>query len=241
MESVKKTKILYEIFKDELFLGYLVGSLHGQLNPTDYNNLKDKLEPMIDNCSTVYLECSLPHHSALPFGYEKAILEILEESENKAQKKCLESKNFQIAMLSSSIWLGTKIRFMPWHNYQSLQAHPHIYLLLSKIVAKFFWLANVCYNIVKNQAHNVAVQEFNIDQQRKLIKLYKNFQNNEVEELDDFGKKMFLMKDRDKNIADKIYNNLNFSNPTAYVVGALHLPGNNGIVKRLEDKGITLK
>ena len=52
MSALNTTATAYKLSKDHVFIGYLIGSMHYSLNPQEYEDIKNKLKPVIRECST---------------------------------------------------------------------------------------------------------------------------------------------------------------------------------------------
>jgi hypothetical protein len=216
------TATAYKIYKNQTFVGYLIGSMHHNFNPQDYENIKIKLEPLIKECSTVFLECNLPQSTAMPYGYEKAVLEILER--DFKTYIYFESIFVQKALLQGSFWLGTKIRHFPWHNYTLLQKAPYFFQLLSQTMLTFILIYNKIYNRFSGGAHGIAVTEHQKKEQQAALVTFQNYMNNIATPFYKLNSKMFLMPERNKLYVEKIIEQQGKNTPLFIMVGVAHLP-----------------
>lgn len=231
---MNETAISYKVKNKNNIQSYILGSIHTNMSPTEYQILIEKITPLIEACDIVYLECLMPNHIQLPFGYEKAVLEIISTLKEPKQVDYFESLEFQQAMLASSIWLGTCIKTMPWFSYTTLTKHPKLFHNLSKVAAILCKTTNIAYNLMTHNAHSHAVQQFLQESQKKLIKIYTKFQQGKIELLDDEENKRYLIAERNEHMASIILKNLQTDKKYLYVVGAAHLPGEIGIIHQLQ-------
>lgn len=219
----------------------LIGSLHFQLSIDEYEQVKNNLQPQLLKADKVFIECPLPHYTNLKFGYERAVLEVLETNNQINKLHYFETNKFQQAMLASSVWIGTQIKSLPWLNYATLQKHPTLYLILSKATARLCWLFNIFYNIFSGNKHTLAVQQHNQETQKIVTEIYQQFKQGIAISLDKDSNEQYLMHDRNINMADIIQQSLSDNKQSVFIVGTAHLPNNNGIVHLLQEKGITLE
>lgn len=238
--SNSTTKTKYTIVSNNQ-KSLLLGSIHYQIGIAKYDELKHNLTPELLAADQIFIECPLPHYTSLQFGYERAVLEILEEHKQTNKLKYFESYQFQQAMLRGSVWVGKNIKMLPWHSYKKLQKNPTLYIILSKIAARFCQIYNVIYNLCTGNAHTLAVQKRQKETQQILLNIIKNFQNNIATELDQFSSDLCLIPERNATMSNIIEHHYKENKNTIFIVGAGHLPGKNGIVQLLKNKGLNLE
>ena len=226
----------YTIFKNNIQIGHLIGSLHFGMSPIDYKKIQDKFEPLLKDCKEVYFEAKLPHYSSLTAGVEKALLSHLNEIDNGIKINYFESTSFQYAMLNSRVWFGEKIINLPWKKYSLLKKYPVLINVISKIVARFFKVYNVVYNFTHYDSHTQAVQAEALREQSRFLELYQNYMKNISTSFTADEQQAYLMKDRDQDFANIILSHQHSG--YIYMVGTAHIPN---IVKILEHHGLTLK
>ncbi len=235
-------KTSYKIYKNKQFAGYLLGSFHMHLNPSEYSALQIKLAPLIEACDKIYLEAEMPHFTQLHLGTERAILEEVDKKQQQNKLRYLESMNFQKAMLNSSVWIGTKIVFLPWFNYKLLNKFPVTFLILSLITQKFLMLFNFVFNLLTGNKNILAVQKFHQNSGKQLTQMHQDYVNGIAPSLDPLSNQMLMMQQRDINFAEKITKvNSTTIKTNLYVVGANHLTGDNSLVEKLKTAGFTLE
>jgi hypothetical protein len=243
------TAIAYALRKDKLFVGYLIGAMHYSFNPQEYQNIKNKLKPIIQDCSIVFLECDLPHSTQMGLGYEKAVKEILETDYPTTQLAHFETLLLQKAMLLSSLWLGNKIIHLPWLDYKMLKKAPAFFYYLSLFTQKLFFLYNFFFNIFRPNLQQQALREHLAKAQQQVLEIYQNFINGIAIPLTSLDNKMVLMTDRNHEYIDQIEKQ-SPQKRACYVVGVGHLPStckedgtaeNNGMVYLLEKAGYSLE
>lgn len=231
------TKTIYKLYKNDLFIGYIMGTFHSQLNPQNYVDLQEKLKPYLDKCIDIFLECDLPHYTTLPFGYEKAILHYLDQHKDK-KLHALEALTFQQAMLNNSVWIGSFIRMLPWASYTRLQQYPKCMLFVAQFIHPFIKIYNHFYNIFTNQAHTKAFTLWRSQQQEAVIAMYQKFEKGNAPSMPSDDAQHVFMHERNTAWIKKIENHLNATNgPTLFAVGAAHLPNEDGLVKLLQKEG----
>ena len=234
-------KTAHKIYKNDVFFGYLLGSIHRHINPTDFDGLQKKLKVLIDSVDSVFIECALPHYTTLQYGTERAILANLEEFKAAQTLHFFESLLFQQAMLNSSVWFGLRIVRLPWFNYSFLNRAPRLLLMCSKITQLALRVYNTFYNAFTANSHSAAVQRFAVEQHAVLVKIIENYNQGNIQELNEFDAKGALLKPRNLNKLNLILHNISMGKKSLYVVGAGHLPGESGLVKLLEREGYSLE
>lgn len=244
-----QTATAYKLYKDNAFVGYLIGSRHLNINPQEYDELKNSLNPLIEDCSNIFFECNLPASVHMPFGYEKAALELLETQFTEKKQCHFEPIILQHALLNSSVWIGTKIKFLPWQSYKTLAKAPKLYFYLSKITLPFVKIYNTLYNLFTSNKHTQALVKKSQNDQKTEINRYKAFKKGISLPFNKLEGQIFLMEERNKLYVNKMVKHE--TNQTAlYMVGAGHLPStmkkdessnNDGMVYLLEKAGYKLE
>jgi hypothetical protein len=170
-------KIFYKISKKGHDCGYLYGTFHQNLNPLDYENKKAFLAPFLQECKEIFLEVELPHFSGLTLGVERAILDVCNGLDKSADVRSLgKTIAFHVAMINTRIWIGTKIRQMPWHRYLLLKKHSRLFHFCNNVVIFFATIYNIFYNYFSLGAHTNAVQKYANEQQQILVMLFDAYQ-----------------------------------------------------------------
>ena len=249
MSALNTTATAYKLSKDNVFIGYLIGSMHYSFNPQEYQDIKNKLKPIIQDCSTVFLECDLPHSTQMGLGYEKAVKEILETDYPTIQLTHFEPLLLQKAMLLCSLWVGNNIIHLPWLDYKTLKKAPAFFYYLTLFTQKLFFLYNFLFNIFRPNLQQQALREHLQKGQQQVLELYQNFIKGIAVPLNSLDNKMILMTDRNHEYINQIEKQ-SPQKRACYVVGVGHLPStckedgtaeNNGMVYLLEKTGYSLE
>jgi len=241
MTTYKKS---YHIYQSNVLKGYLLGSLHMHMNPMEFEELRKQLLPLVASVDTFFLECNLPHHTALPYGVERAVLSCIEDEGKDAHLRHFESLVFQHAALRSSIWIGCKIIEMPWLKYSTLSRNPLLWLWASKIAAIFAQIYNTFYNIFTGNKHTKAVQDFAKEQHQIVLQLTNAYRKGDASELPKIDGDRVLLGPRNYHEANTIKKDLETcqeNHLSLYVVGVAHIPGPNGLVELLKNMGYCLE
>lgn len=240
---VPNERTFYKLYKNEKPVGYLLGSIHANFNPLDIRTFHTTLSPYVADVDSLYLEAQLPHYSKLALGIERTVLELAEQSNPIKKIEHFEESSFQHAMLASSVWVGAKIVTLPWFDYKTLQAHPTMTLLLSRLVCGYLPYWNTLYNMATSQSVEQSMQTFSLQQQALLTEIFDAYMNNEAKALPNEDNERCLMKERDAAFVEKIIANINQhpDQKTLYVVGVAHLPRPDGVVNLLKQQDIMLE
>ena len=233
-------KILHALYKNNKKIGYLLGSLHANFNPQDYEKIKIAANKILKESDEVFFEIMLPHYTQLSLGIERAFAELLEE--NYKPTSYFENGWFQKAMLLSSLFFGTRIVTPIWFSHKRLNKNPRFFYFLTRSLLPFLVFYNTMYNLFYLNAHSLAVQNFRVKQQELFSKIFSAYQSNESIELPEEERLRYLLKERDQEISRLIINKSNtIEKCTLFIVGTSHLAGKEGVVNQLKEAGLRLK
>lgn len=234
-------KIFYKISKKGHDCGYLYGTFHQNLNPLDYENKKTFLEPFLQECKEIFLEVELPHFTGLTLGVERAILEVCNGLDKSSDVRSLgETIAFHVALINTRIWIGSRIKQMPWHRYLLLKNYSRLFHFCNKIVIFFATIYNTLYNSFSLGAHTNAVQKYANEQQQILVTLFEAYQNGNASIPSPQDREYYFLDERNQAYAE-IIDAQRLGKKNFYAVGMLHLAGEKGLVEQLKARGYELE
>ncbi|MBL4588365.1 TraB/GumN family protein [Candidatus Babeliales bacterium] len=237
----KTSKILYKLYKNDTFKGYLFGSFRLNLSLDQYRIKRTALAPYLNICKTFIFESDpQKQYSQLPLGIERAMYELL-KYRGDASVLYLESPYLRTALLGIQIFFGTSIVRFPWRSYKFIKSYPKITIAANKLCTFFAVIYNTAYNSLFSQKNSQAGHIYQKEQHKKLVQYLKEYQQEDLAEmLPEDTKIHYLTKRHNDWINDFRDDENNLKYPIFISVGAGHLPGEKGLVRLLEQEGYEL-
>lgn len=151
-----------------------------------------------------------------------------------------ESVLFQQAMLNGLVWFGPRLCFLPWHCYAVAHRFPALVGLLNTITLSCLSIINGLYGCVAGSGLHEKKQAWFAEQQQVVENIISNFCKGRAVASDPIGAKLCMVAKRNQQFVQEIIQNA-ANNTTMYVVGAVHLPGELGMLALLKQQGYELK
>ncbi len=234
-QKYQKTGIFYQIIKDGQVCGYLFGTLHAGIADTHCQKRKAEIAPFIKDCKKVYFEVDVTFAQD---SMEGVICQLLQDRLDVTYEY-FETAAFQRAYLSSLYWSGTSLQLTPWHSYQWMQQCPEHIEALNEYWAcsaqwKNRWISEAESDEAVNKNSEKVLSEW--------TKIEHNYQeHNMIEPFSDFENKYLFMKERNHTWMEHVLRNQKSDDMYCIIVGAGHLPGDEGLIALFEKYGYQCK
>ncbi len=234
-QKYQKTGIFYQIIKDGQICGYLFGTLHAGISDTHCQKRKAEIAPFIKQCKKIYFEVDVTFAQD---SMEGVICQLLQDR-SEIKYECFETAAFQRAYLSSLYWSGSSLQLTPWHSYWLMQQFPEDIEAFNE-----YWARSVQWKnrLISEVESDDAVNKNSEKVLSEWVTIEQNYQEHDiVESFSDFESQYLFMKERNHTWMHRMLKNQKSDDLYCIIVGAGHLPGDDGLVALFEKNGYQCK
>ncbi len=234
-QKYQKTGIFYQILKDDKICGYLFGTLHTGISDIHGQKRKEQLAPFLKDCKKIYFEVDVMFRQDSMEG----VIGQLFQDRPEIKYEFFETASFQRAFLSSLYWSGASLQLMPWHSYWLMQQFSESIEDLNEYWAlcaqwKDQWVSKTESDEAVNKNSEKILSEW--------VTIEQNYQEHDsVELFTDLENQYLFMKERNHSWMKILLNNQKSDDCYCIIVGAGHLPGDDGLVALFEKNGYQCK
>ena len=97
LTSSDKSRFVIVRDSNDSVVGYVIGSMHSNITDEELSSSKELFTSLIPDVNNVYVECVTGHWTDMKQGYERTLLEVIDNSQPK--KMLLSLKVFQVKLI----------------------------------------------------------------------------------------------------------------------------------------------
>ena len=225
-------------------IGYIFGSLHSNLTPTEYEKEKEIYFDVLQNISHIFTEVGFNavHWTNLPNGIERLLGEGLDKfsKDRSISKEGLETAYVQTTMVNSNYFFMGKQLYIPYGDLY--RTRPGLAGIMNSLMHLWILPANIVYyNLVNPE----FIYQHNEKNTQILEKYRKDFLNGDASQLSSEEIESFQIIERDQHYYNKIKSKLSTMKEKGekffIIIGTAHLGTKKGILSHFEKDGYTIE